>query len=255
MPTFKISDEETCDAICEYLRANGIKDVFIMSEKDELVLRARKAYRICRGVLDLTEEFKGKTAVTEDELLTIRGRTNAALASVAVIPDTIALTENVKYLYDRLIAVWVCATDEVNTTAQAFYIAAAGGHGAITDNTGMMYDVIENYMSGNKLFRVPLNIGHRGIPSQAPENTVEGSLTAYELGADCIENDIYITKDGQIAVMHDATTDRTTNGKLSMEGSTLAELKELLANKQYPKKAEYAEARIPSLEDYYEAFK
>lgn len=255
MPTFKISDEETCDAICEYLSANGIKDVFIMSEKDELVLRARKAYRMCRGVLDLTNEFKGKISASEDELLTIRGRVNACLASIAVIPETIALTENVKYLYDRLIAVWVCAVSEVNNAAHAFNIAAAGGHGAITDNTGMMYDVTENYMSGNKLFRVPLNIGHRGIPSQAPENTVEGSLKAYEFGADCIENDIYITKDGQIAVMHDATTDRTTNGKLSMEGSTLAELKELLANKQYPNKKEYAEARIPSLQDYYEAFK
>lgn len=255
MPTFKISDEESCDAVCGFLSANAIKDVFIMSEKDELVLRARKAYRTCRGVLDLTNGFKGKIAVSEDELLEIRGRTNAALASVVVLPETVASTQSVKYLYDRLVAVWVCAASEMNTAAHAFNIAAAGGHGAITDNTAMMYDVIENYMSGNKLFRVPLNIGHRGIPTQAPENTVEGSLKAYELGADCIENDIYITKDGEIAVMHDATTDRTTNGKLSMESSTLAELKELLVNKQYPNKKEYANARIPSLQDYYEALK
>lgn len=255
LPTFRISDEETCAALCEYLSANTVKDVFIMSEKDELVKRARQTYVMCRGVLDFTAELKDKTSVTQDELLAIRGRTNACLASVAVIPDALASTENVKYLYDRLIAVWVCAVNSVNTPAEAFYIAAAGGHGAITDNTALMYDVIENYMSGKKLFRVPLNIGHRGIPAEAPENTIEGSIKAYKIGADCIENDVYLTKDGQIAVMHDGDTSRTTNGNLSMEGSTLAELKELIVNKQYPNKKEYADARIPSLEDYYKEFK
>ena len=255
MPTFKVDDGETCSALCDYLSDCGITDVFVMSEKDGIVKQARETYKICRGVLDLTNELKDKTALTEKELLEIRSRTNAAFASIAVIPDAVATTENVKYLYDRLIAVWVGASKPVQTVSDAFYIAAAGGHGAITDNTALMYDVIKNYMSGNKLFRVPLNIGHRGIPAKAPENTVEGSLLAYELGADCVENDIYLTADEQLAVMHDANTSRTTNGNLSMEGSTLAELKELTVNNPYPKKKEFAEVKIPSLQDYYDAFK
>ncbi len=255
MPTFKVNDEESCAALCGYLSDCGISDVFVMSEKDEIVKQARSTYKICRGVLDLTEELKDKKALTEDELTDIRGRTNSAFASIVVIPDSIAATANVKYLYDRLVAVWVGATEPVQDTAQAFYIAAAGGHGAITDNTALMYDVIENYMSGQKLFRVPLNIGHRGIPNKAPENTVEGSLLAYELGADCVENDIYLTKDGQLAVMHDANTSRTTNGSLGMESSTLDQLKELTVNNPYPKKTEFNGVKIPSLQDYYDAFK
>lgn len=255
MPTFRINDEASCAAVCGYLSDRDISDVFVMSEKDEIVKQARSTYKICRGVLDLTEELKDKKTLTEDELLAIRDRTNAAFASIVVIPDAAATTENVKYLYDRLIAVWVGAAETVQTAAQAFNIAAAGGHGAITDNTALMYDVIENYMSGKKLFRVPLNIGHRGIPVKAPENTVEGSLLAYELGADCIENDIYLTSDGQLAVMHDANTSRTTNGSLNMESSTLAQLKELTVKNPNSKKTEFNNVKIPSLQDYYDAFK
>ena len=255
MPTFKVSDEAAADAICAYLYDNSVKDVFIMSEKDELVLRARKAYTVCRGVLDLTNELKGKTSLTNKELLGIRQRTNAAFASIAVIPDTVATTENVKYLYDRLIAVWVGASSSVTAKAQAFAIAAAGGHGAVTDNTALMYDVIENSMSGSKLFRVPLNIGHRGLPIQAPENTVEGSLLAYENGADCVENDIYITKDGMLMVMHDATTARTAGGNLTMESAASDQLRELIVNKQFPNNKKYSECRIPYLEEYFTALK
>jgi len=255
MPTFKVSDGEAVDAICDYLSYNGVSDVFIMSEKDELVLRARNRYQLCRGVLDLTNELKSKTALTNKELLKIRQRTNASFASIAVIPNTTATTENVKYLYDRLIAVWVGATSAVTTKAQAFAIAAAGGHGAITDNTALMYDVIENSMTGNKLFRVPLNIGHRGLPVQAPENTVEGSMLAYEEGADCVENDIYITKDGMLMVMHDATTARTASGSLTMESATSDQLRELLVNRQFPNKKGFENCKIPYLEEYFTAFK
>ena len=255
MPTFKVSDEQTVDKLCQYLSDSGLNDVFIMSEKDDLVLRARNAYPLIRGVLDLTNELKSKTSLTNKELLAIRQRTNRSFASIAVISDTVASTENVKYLYDRLIAVWVGASSSVQTKADAFKIAAAGGFGAITDNTALMYDVIGNSMSGNKLFRVPLNIGHRGLPVQAPENTVEGSLLAYEEGADCVENDIYITKDGMLMVMHDGTTTRTAGGNYNMESATSEQLRELTANKQFPNNKKYSDCKIPFLEEYFEAFK
>ena len=255
MPTFRVEDGTACTALCGYLSDNGITDVFVMSGNGDIVRQARTAYKMCRGVLDLTEELKGKTELSDKELLDVRRRTNASLASIAVIPDTLATTENVKYLYDRLIAVWVGATSHVGTKAQAFSIAAAGGHGAVTDNTALMYDVIENLMSGNKLFRVPLNIGHRGIPTQAPENTVEGSLLACEQGADCIENDIYLTADGELMVMHDATTTRTAGGSFTMEKATSEQLRSLTVNKQYPNKKDYADCKIPYLYEYFEALK
>ena len=254
MPTVYVKTEAAAAAVCSYLSKNAITDVFVMSDKDDVLLKARTDYTLCRGVLDLTEELKTKTLRTSD-LLAIRGRANAAHASIVVLPDTAATQHNVKYIYDRLVAVWVASTSPVTTVSQAFGILSYGGYGAITDNTELMYKTATEQMTGNKLFRVPLNIGHRGIPSQAPENTVEGCKLAYELGADVVENDVYLTKDGYIVIMHDGTSGRTCNKDLSIEKSTLAELRELYVNKQFSGKEGFTECRIPTLEEYYEEFK
>ena len=254
MPTIYVKTEAAAEAVCGYLGKNAITDVFVMSDKDDIVLKARTGYPLCRGVLDLTEELKTKT-LSDKDLLAIRGRANAAHASVVVLPDTAANQHNVKYIYDRLVAVWVASTSPVTTVSQAFKILSYGGYGAITDNTELMYKTATEQMTGNKLFRVPLNIGHRGIPQQAPENTVEGCKLAYELGADVVENDVYLTKDGYIVIMHDGTTGRTCDKNLNVESSTLAELRELYVNKQFSDKEGFTECRIPTLEEYYEAFK
>lgn len=59
---------------------------------------------------------------------------------------------------------------------------------------------------------VPLVIAHRGASANAPENTLTAFTLAVEQGADAIELDVDLTRDGQLVVMHDATIDRTTNG-------------------------------------------
>ena len=53
---------------------------------------------------------------------------------------------------------------------------------------------------------------HRGFSSQYPENTMIAFRRALEAGADGIEFDARLTRDGKIVIMHDATVDRTTNG-------------------------------------------
>ena len=55
-----------------------------------------------------------------------------------------------------------------------------------------------------------LIIGHRGDPTKAVENSIQGFESAYRNGADGIEFDVQRTRDGQIVVMHDDTLDRTT---------------------------------------------
>lgn len=56
-------------------------------------------------------------------------------------------------------------------------------------------------------------IGHRGLPSKAPEN----SLLSFELAAEAklsmVEFDVQVTKDDHLVIMHDDTIDRTTTGK------------------------------------------
>src|SRR5438105_10865643 len=56
-----------------------------------------------------------------------------------------------------------------------------------------------------------LVVGHRGSPAQRPENTLPSFELAVEQGVDAIELDVHLTADGQLAVIHDATLERTTN--------------------------------------------
>jgi glycerophosphoryl diester phosphodiesterase len=56
-----------------------------------------------------------------------------------------------------------------------------------------------------------LVVAHRGAAADAPENTMEAYRLAVEMGADAIELDVHLTADGEVAVVHDALIDRTTD--------------------------------------------
>ncbi|MCA1759378.1 MAG: hypothetical protein LC658_06385 [Bacteroidales bacterium] len=59
-------------------------------------------------------------------------------------------------------------------------------------------------------------IAHRGASYLAPENTVAAANLAWELGADAVEIDVYLTKDNRVMALHDKNTKRTTNGKRNL---------------------------------------
>ncbi|QNP62043.1 glycerophosphodiester phosphodiesterase [Streptomyces genisteinicus] len=72
-----------------------------------------------------------------------------------------------------------------------------------------------------------LTIGHRGVMGVEPENTLRSFVRAERCGMDAIELDLHLTKDGALAVMHDADVDRTTDGHGAVADKTLAELRRL----------------------------
>lgn len=55
-------------------------------------------------------------------------------------------------------------------------------------------------------------IAHRGASAEAPEHTTAAYTLAIDQGADFIEQDVQLTKDGQLVVLHDPTLDRTARG-------------------------------------------
>ena len=61
-------------------------------------------------------------------------------------------------------------------------------------------------------FTLPKLIGHRGVKNLKPENTLESILKAFELGLECVEIDVKVSKDNIPLLLHDDTLDRTTNG-------------------------------------------
>lgn len=68
---------------------------------------------------------------------------------------------------------------------------------------------------------------HRGVSALMPENTLPAFAAALALGADEIEFDVRMTKDGQMVVSHDGTLERISDGTGNVADHTLAELLEL----------------------------
>jgi glycerophosphoryl diester phosphodiesterase len=73
----------------------------------------------------------------------------------------------------------------------------------------------------------PLVIAHQGGDGLWPSNTIRAFEGAANLGVDVLEMDIHMTADGVIVVMHDATVDRTTDGRGEIRAMTFAELQAL----------------------------
>jgi len=73
----------------------------------------------------------------------------------------------------------------------------------------------------------PLVFAHQGGENIRPSNTMEAFRHAVELGADVLDTDMHLTKDGVLILMHDQTVDRTTDGTGAIRDLTLAEIKRL----------------------------
>jgi len=90
---------------------------------------------------------------------------------------------------------------------------------------------------------------HRGASGYAPENTLEAFELAAEMGADGVELDVQMTRDGYLVVVHDERIDRVSDGTGFVRDYTLEELKRFKFNKTHP---EYEDAKIPTLREVYE---
>jgi glycerophosphoryl diester phosphodiesterase len=97
----------------------------------------------------------------------------------------------------------------------------------------------------------PLNFAHRGASYEAPANTLAAFLLAAELGADGIELDVQLSKDGQIVVIHDFTVDATTDGHGPVSEKTLEELQALDAGSWFD--PTLARQRVPTLQEVFDA--
>jgi len=80
----------------------------------------------------------------------------------------------------------------------------------------------------------PMLVAHRGGAKLAPENTMVAFRGAIEdWGADMLELDVRLTRDGHVVVIHDDTVDRTTDGSGAVSDFTLADLRELDAGYRF----------------------
>ena len=92
---------------------------------------------------------------------------------------------------------------------------------------------------------------HRGALSTHPENTAAAFREAARLGADMIEFDVGMTKDGRDIILHDPTVDRTTNGHGALTELTFDEARALDAG--WYERSQFAGEKLPTLTETLEA--
>ena len=90
-------------------------------------------------------------------------------------------------------------------------------------------------------------IAHRGASHLAPENTLASVELAWRLGADAVEVDVHLTRDGRIMAIHDETTDRTAGTCLAVAQTHSSSLRRLDVGRH--KHPQFAGERIPFLEE------
>lgn len=90
-------------------------------------------------------------------------------------------------------------------------------------------------------------VGHRGASYDAPENTMAATNLAWKQGADAVETDIYLSKDGRIVVSHDKSGKRTAGRDVLYAEITQAEARTLDAGSW--KDPRFAGEKIPLLEE------
>ena len=105
----------------------------------------------------------------------------------------------------------------------------------------------------------PLIIGHRGASAVAPENTMAAFREAIAVGANGIEFDVRLTRDGIPVVIHDSTLQRTSGLPHRIADLTWSELKTIEVGSWFARKknlppGSFTQETVPSLRELFTLF-
>ena len=73
----------------------------------------------------------------------------------------------------------------------------------------------------------PLVMAHQGGEGEWPSNTMIAFRNVVHAGADVLDTDMHMSKDGVLVLIHDDTIDRTTNGKGAIRDLTISQIKQM----------------------------
>ncbi|HAF62801.1 MAG TPA: glycerophosphodiester phosphodiesterase [Anaerolineaceae bacterium] len=107
-------------------------------------------------------------------------------------------------------------------------------------------------MINHRLYELnrPVVFAHRGASKYAPENTLASFRKAMDMGAQALELDVTLSRDGTVVVIHDDTVDRISNGNGEVGDLTLAQIQALDAGSWFS--VELTGERIPTLEEVFD---
>ena len=268
IPVFAVHSEGAADALKQFLKASKLVDCMVMSEDPALVASVRKTNTKIGGVIDFTGNITGDRPASEnggeadesleDRLMAIIGTVNGNSAKTALISADVARKANVEYLQHRLITVWVKEAAGPEEDVMLHDAILSGANGIVTDTPEKLIGAYEFYKHELAvLVRNPMVIGHRGLPSSAPENSIESAKEAVAAGVDCIELDVRLSSDGEIYIYHDNDVSSLTDGSGTVNSLSAAQLDKLrlLRSGSYGTFKKYPKVQLPSLRAFFEALK
>ena len=92
-----------------------------------------------------------------------------------------------------------------------------------------------------------LIFGHRGVPDEAPENTLAGFEMAVEMGLDGVELDVQLCRTGELLILHDEHVGKLTDGSGAVKELPFEELRALDAGSKFSEN--FRGEKIPTLEE------
>ena len=203
IPAFYIADARTAAALKAFIPNSGLLDCFVVSTPDHKGLVKDVADLVhVRGMLDYTAVKNP----SRDDMLDMIASTNGAHGKVILISADAATYENVRFLQKLASTVWVETPTDTRTIMTVY---TNGANGVVVDDYRAAIRAEEFFDDDvPSLLRVPFVIGHRGDPSTYVENTLDSARGAFEEGVDSVENDIQLSADGEVFILHDDTPRR-----------------------------------------------
>ncbi len=204
----EISSKKEAQEVALFLKDKGHYDIFIMSEKLSFLKAFYKIYKDTRLVLKV-RDFKDV-----DLLKSSLYENNISL----IILDSEKLNQSIirKLKLDGIRVVGSV------TSEQTLYKAILSGV------DGVIGTELSRVAIAADLVMMPFLVSHRGNHQEHVENSIDAGLEGYKSGADFLEMDVHVTKDGAVVVNHDSTLTRTYNKEFSIREHTYDEL--LVAN-------------------------
>lgn len=238
IPIIALSDETEVQRTIElFTERYDLLDAAVISDNPSYVKAVREEFLKIGGIVEFNEI---------DDIYDAVRITNANRASVAVIPQSVATQENVFYLQSRFRTVWV--RPDSSSKIDLYQAINSGAYGIVSEDYESVVQTLGGYDDFSST-RMPFIAAHRGLPNSYNENSVSGVKAAIAAGATHLELDGYLTRDNRIALMHDYTIDRTSDGEGVIENYTLEELQKFQLDLHAPLEP------IPSLDDILEEMK
>lgn len=202
----EVNDLATAQAMASYIKQDqGIEDLMIVSNNGEILQYLKENTKNVRFAYRPNIEN-----VNVSDVGNIVQQSNAYWSNVVILPANGVSKDVVEQIQRHLKSVWLIAD---KSPTQLSHAILSGANGILSEDMNALTQASAIF-DGKTLTRRSFIIGHRGSGNAdiAPENTMTAvKRVVEEYGAQMFENDVYLTKDQEVIVLHDSTFARTTD--------------------------------------------